>query len=253
VNAKGRGKFYLEARERFRHSPLLHTVQRSVEINRISQIKNDHMATKKRFLENLIIDLSVDDMNLESSLRCMQYLSAVIGHQVLYEYLNLEINGYSDNTILPEYRTVYTKLILNVLTDYRLVEKIVLECPIVEKKIKQQKAKLLICEGVDALEKGKSKFELEMQNYTIAFARDISDFVYACYVTNTNYKILSMCFSYCEETVATIISTIRKRFLNLALKLSEEFGRNCDLADIISSPDRANAVIDNFLSEIEQI
>jgi hypothetical protein len=179
---------------------------------------------------NIIKQLANDEISLEIALNRLLIIASDIENDKLAEWVEHELNGYSKNDVLPDYRKiripyfVYTGIKKGVLFDKMPLPLDYLFSPD-EKDYAEKAAATNFLEGINALK------SLTSNSYEILYY----DYTYlANFALKKEIEFHSIKKVVPPTIVENIISNIKTHLIKTLLKLEKEYG-NLDSLDIDTS------------------
>ena len=194
----------------------------------------------------IIKDLAQDKITIESALRRLLVISYELDNSELQKWIENELNGYTNNSIIPDYRKNVTYMIMysgyNAST---LIRQQPLSESYFDKELQDIIKTRVIKDGVNILENSiKSKSEIIFN--LIDFAGVVSHNSGGLIRCIKLEQIIS------KTTLLQILSNVKTKLIQLLLELEKEFGLLDDLDIDLSdkSKDELREVNDKITNKI---
>lgn len=171
----------------------------------------------------IIKDLARDKITIESALRRLLVISYELDNSELQQWIENELNGYTNNSIIPDYRKNVTYMIMysgyNAST---LIRQQPLSESYFDKELQDIIKARVIKDGVNILENSiKSKSEIVFN--LIDFAGVVS------YNSGGLIRCIRLEQIISKTTFLQILSNVKTKLIQLLLDLEKEFGLLDDL------------------------
>jgi len=176
-----------------------------------------------KLIDEIIDILSSENTNLENALIKTKVLLHKMGEKVLLNWINNEINGYTKEDKIPEYRIISTSVYGTATNGYTTRwENHRLPIGHLSKKIQKSLSVQEMDESISALEiLAKSKNTLSAPlptEYCPSFAKGLGNGIYV----ESAYKQIT------QTQIVQILTQIRNRLLDFLLELSERLEESSD-------------------------
>lgn len=197
--------------------------------------------TANTFLLNDLIDqLTNTEQGLSASLMKLKLLARLTGNKVLAEYATNELNGYSHNEHVPEYRHLSGILRVVAMAGFHTHT---LEVPIsaLEKPYDDVLEVVRFSKGISAIEKmasdalGITQNRKLMQPVPIQMMHVIEDATRRVYRTDAIVQVQKAFIEFNAGSVIDLPNNIRSKLLDFTMDLVDEFGFEINLKDYNSN------------------
>ncbi|AFL68547.1 hypothetical protein [Sulfurospirillum barnesii] len=180
-----------------------------------------------KLIDEIIEILSAENSNLENALIKTKVLLHKMGEKSLLTWVNNEINGYSHDDIVPEYRIILTSIYGTATNGYTTRwNNYRLPTNHLNKKMQEQLSTQEMRESISALDllsKSESTLQAPLPTeWCSLFSKGLAQGIYV----ESSYKQIS------QSQILQILTQIRSRLLDFLLELADKFDNFSENGDI---------------------
>jgi hypothetical protein len=185
-------------------------------------------------LKEVIDDLLDTSKSLESSLLKLNYFAMLTKNQLLIDYTNHELQGYSQETELPEYRKVDTQILVDLQIGWNQHPNKELPMEFLDDKVTESVKKMPITEGVGSLERlhsdTKEKDSLYLyKQFPISMLPILQKAALIWFKSDGQISVIAARAAFSKYKIHEILQNVRKRLLSFCMEVGETFGYNIQL------------------------
>lgn len=172
-----------------------------------------------KLLDELVTMLSDEKSSLPGALLKTKVLLHQIGQKELVEWVNNELNGYSDDDELPEYRIIHTKVVGTVVNIAYRYENFDLPTMHLEEKWRRRFTQARLGQSLGSLQRLQDG---EGQRFSIAIAPELM-VLFKKALEGGNHVESAACVANIAQ-IDNIFTQVRSRLLDFVLQLKGELG-----------------------------
>ena len=197
---------------------------------------------KKR--SKIIKDLIMDKINVLQAMQSLSFMLEDINdtESEIKKWVNNEINGYKNQSDIPEYRKTNAILMGNVQVGYSLYKNI--NIPLADKKAIELLTKIQIKEPLSIVMQ-LAKAEIESENHSLLLDANIA---IVNYYQQTNGDVISASRHLSIYTYNNILALIKDKLLDIFKVLEENYGNLDELYIDFSDDTKKEEVVKQIQS-----
>ena len=197
---------------------------------------------KKR--SKIIKDLIMDKINVLQAMQSLSFMLEDINdtESEIKKWVNNEINGYKNQSDIPEYRKTNAILMGNVQVGYSLYKNI--NIPLADKKAIELLTKIQIKEPLSIVMQ-LAKAEIESENHSLLLDANIA---IVNYYQQTNGDVISASRHLSIYTYNNILALIKDKLLDIFKVLEENYGNLDELYNDFSDDTKKEEVVKQIQS-----
>ena len=197
---------------------------------------------KKR--SKIIKDLIMDKINVLQAMQSLSFMLEDINdaESEIKKWVNNEINGYKNQSDIPEYRKTNAILMGNVQVGYSLYKNI--NIPLADKKAIELLTKIQIKEPLSIVMQ-LAKAEIESENHSLLLDANIA---IVNYYQQTNGDVISASRHLSIYTYNNILTLIKDKLLDIFKVLEENYGNLDELYIDFSDDTKKEEVVKQIQS-----
>ena len=197
---------------------------------------------KKR--SKIIKDLIIDKINVLQAMQSLSFMLEDINdaESEIKKWVNNEINGYKNQSDIPEYRKTNAILMGNVQVGYSLYKNI--NIPLADKKAIELLTKIQIKEPLSIVMQ-LAKAEIESENHSLLLDANIA---IVNYYQQTNGDVISASRHLSIYTYNNILTLIKDKLLDIFKVLEENYGNLDELYIDFSDDTKKEEVVKQIQS-----
>lgn len=197
---------------------------------------------KKR--SKIIKDLIMDKINVLQAMQSLSFMLEDINdtESEIKKWVNNEINGYKNQSNIPEYRKTNAILMGNVQVGYSLYKNI--NIPLADKKAIELLTKIQIKEPLSIVMQ-LAKAEIESENHSLLLDANIA---LVNYYQQTNGDVISASRHLSIYTYNNILALIKDKLLDIFKVLEENYGNLDELYIDFSDDTKKEEVVKQIQS-----
>ncbi|EHM7983043.1 hypothetical protein [Elizabethkingia anophelis] len=204
-------------------------------------------------LQEIIEDLINVEKSLSSALIRLHYFGKLINNEELIKYTDEELNGYNQESEVPDYRQTLGTLRIQLQT-YKNQHSVILPISMLEEPYRQKFKYIAVREGISAVEKIAKEInekdetgEISM-NFPMEILFILQEPTRKLYKSDVRIDVIGakMCGS--SNVIIEIPNAVRTRLLDFVMKIADAFGYNIEIETFKSELDNNNKTINNYMN-----
>ncbi|MCY4779267.1 hypothetical protein ORI89_06375 [Sphingobacterium sp. UT-1RO-CII-1] len=198
-----------------------------------------------KLLELIINELAINNVLISEPLLKTKVLASRIKNSYLLEWVNSELNGYSEDTNLPDYRVEYGVLIGNYINNGFQISNAQIPVPNISKEFKDLYTKIENRDSIEAVSNlvGKDNLAFSVSNdRRLYLENELRSLGYS------RFQILNLHIQTPVNFFSNIVSNVRSKLLEFMLQLEQEFGIEADLSDLAKNNQIINQIMNTTIN-----
>lgn len=204
-------------------------------------------------LQEIIEDLINVEKSLSSALIRLHYFGKLIDNKELIKYTNDELNGYNQESDVPDYRQTLSTLRIQ-LQAYRNQHSAILPISMLEEPYREKFKYLAVREGISAVEKIAKEINEENEtgevsiNFPMEMLFILQEPARKLYKSDVRIDVIGAKICGSSTVIIEIPNAVRTRLLDFVMKIADEFGYNIKIETFKNELDNNNKTINNYMN-----